>query len=242
MAHDWIGCVHRSATSHDHGGATLSLPCSAPAIDYDAARRQIREEIPTKVKDVHRYIGQMRTAEAAAKDTVNMCAISEYFGRASTAQWQSSHVAGSTRDVDESMLAGKVRSKHLWMFVHRISLRSSRTALLAHTHSWSGDVGVVAPIHYPREGSRNARLCRNLITARIMAPRARVLVACLMAWVLMNVEATPKVDYADVRKQVSHAFAERAHEMSATLAVLQGVSKATAAEIKAVQARCGLSA
>ena len=73
-----------------------------------------------------------------------------------------------------------------------------------------------------------------------MAPRARVLVACLMAWVLMNVEATPKVDYADVRKQVSHAFAERAHEMSATLAALQGVSKATAAEIKAVQARCGL--
>ena len=48
-----------------------------------------------------------------------------------------------------------------------------------------------------------------------------------------------KVNYADVRTQMSHSFEERAHEMTAVLGVLQDVSKATQAGIKAIEAKCG---
>ena len=75
-----------------------------------------------------------------------------------------------------------------------------------------------------------------------MASLVRNMIACLVALVLVSVQAAPKINYADVRTHMSHAFQERAHEMSATLAVLQGVSKATMARIEAVQAKCGTAA
>ena len=67
--------------------------------------------------------------------------------------------------------------------------------------------------------------------------RVVFVLACLVAFVMSA--AASKANYADVRSHVSHAFEERAHEMSAALGVLQEVSKATLAGIKALEAKCG---
>ena len=56
-----------------------------------------------------------------------------------------------------------------------------------------------------------------------------------------SAEAEPQINYSAVRAHVSHAFEERAHEMSAVLSVLQQVSKATVSEIDRVKAKCGTS-
>ena len=70
-----------------------------------------------------------------------------------------------------------------------------------------------------------------------MTSRVAFVLACLMAVVM--VAAASKTNYAEVRTHVSHAFEERAHEMTAVLGVLQDVSKATLAGIKAIEAKCG---
>ena len=49
-----------------------------------------------------------------------------------------------------------------------------------------------------------------------------------------------KVDYANVRARVAHAFAEKAHEMSETVAVLQGLSRETRALVDTINANCGM--
>ena len=48
------------------------------------------------------------------------------------------------------------------------------------------------------------------------------------------------VNYADVRTRVAHAFAEKAHEMSAVIGVLQTLSKETAALTETIQTHCGV--
>ena len=73
----------------------------------------------------------------------------------------------------------------------------------------------------------------------MVASLARVVSSVFIALALVGVDATPKTNYADVRVAVSHAFSERAHEMSATLEAVQEVSRATTAAIKASEAKCG---
>ena len=72
-----------------------------------------------------------------------------------------------------------------------------------------------------------------------MAFRAWAVFVCLLASLFLSAEAEPQINYAAVRAHVSHAFEERSHEMSATLSVLQEVSKATLSEIEKVKAKCG---
>ena len=74
-----------------------------------------------------------------------------------------------------------------------------------------------------------------------MAFRAWAVLAWLLASVFTSAEAEPRMNYAALRAHVSHAFGERAHEMSATLSVLQDVSKATASKIEKAKANCGAS-
>ena len=75
-----------------------------------------------------------------------------------------------------------------------------------------------------------------------MSPRAR---ACalllLLIWSACHGAASQKVNYADVRARVEHAFEERAHEMAATLSVLQEVSKETAALLERINTHCRTS-
>ena len=47
------------------------------------------------------------------------------------------------------------------------------------------------------------------------------------------------VDYALVRARVANAFAEKAHEMSAVVAVLQTLSKETQALVETIHSHCG---
>ena len=51
---------------------------------------------------------------------------------------------------------------------------------------------------------------------------------------------TAKVDYAGVRARVAHAFAEKAHEMTETVAVLQKLSKDTVALVDTINMHCGV--
>jgi len=60
-----------------------------------------------------------------------------------------------------------------------------------------------------------------------------------VALAFVGVDAVTKTNYADVRLGVSHAFHERAHEMSATLDAVQEVSRATLQAIEASKAKCG---
>merc|ERR1719445_851670 len=71
-----------------------------------------------------------------------------------------------------------------------------------------------------------------------MAPRAWSFFACLVS-LLARSRAAPWMGYADMRVHMSHMFQERAHEMSATLVVLQDLSKATLDRIETVQSKCG---
>ena len=75
-----------------------------------------------------------------------------------------------------------------------------------------------------------------------MAFRAWAVFVCLLASAFTSAEAEPQINYAALRAHMPHAFEERAHEMSATLNVLQEVSKATVSEIDKVKAKCGASA
>merc|ERR1711994_1003044 len=45
---------------------------TAPAIDYNAARRQAQEDIAAKTQLAQQYISRLHKAEAAAKDTLTM--------------------------------------------------------------------------------------------------------------------------------------------------------------------------
>lgn len=47
------------------------------------------------------------------------------------------------------------------------------------------------------------------------------------------------VNYADVRTRVAHAFAEKAHEMSAVITLLQTLSKETVALTETIHTHCG---
>ena len=74
-----------------------------------------------------------------------------------------------------------------------------------------------------------------------MAFRAWAVCMCLFFSLFTSAEAEPQMNYAALRAHMSHAFEERAHEMSATLSVLQEVSKATVSKIEKVKAICGAS-
>ena len=52
-----------------------SLLRAAPVVDYDAMRRQLKDEIPAQVEKVRDYTARLHKAEVAAKDTVDLCAI-----------------------------------------------------------------------------------------------------------------------------------------------------------------------
>ena len=66
-----------------------------------------------------------------------------------------------------------------------------------------------------------------------------VAVVVFVALALVGVDAATTTNYADVRLGVSHAFHERAHEMSATLDAVQEVSRATLKAIEVSKAKCG---
>ena len=65
-----------------------------------------------------------------------------------------------------------------------------------------------------------------------------VAVVAFVALALVGVDAVTKTNFADVRLGVSHAFHERAHEMSATLDAVQQVSRATLQAIEVSKAKC----
>ncbi len=44
----------------------------------------------------------------------------------------------------------------------------------------------------------------------------------------------PRADYADVRKRVGHAFAEKANEIADAIAIVQGLSKEAARQLREV--------
>ena len=48
----------------------------------------------------------------------------------------------------------------------------------------------------------------------------------------------PKINYADVRKRVQHAFAEKANEISDAIATVQGLSKEGATIMSEIRAQC----
>ena len=52
---------------------------AAPTVDYDVMRRQVRDETPAKVQQMRQYVARLQKAEAAAKDTVDLCAITVGF-------------------------------------------------------------------------------------------------------------------------------------------------------------------
>ena len=48
---------------------------AAPTVDYDLMRKQVKDETPAKVQQVRQYVARLQKAEAAAKDTVELCTI-----------------------------------------------------------------------------------------------------------------------------------------------------------------------
>ena len=60
----------------------------------------------------------------------------------------------------------------------------------------------------------------------------------ILTFALSPQAALAKINYADVRTGVAHAFEERAHEVAATLQVLLESSKATVAMMDNIEARC----
>ena len=48
----------------------------------------------------------------------------------------------------------------------------------------------------------------------------------------------PKINYADVRKRVQHAFAEKANEISDAIAAVQGLSKEGATIMSEIRSQC----
>ena len=71
--------------------------------------------------------------------------------------------------------------------------------------------------------------------------RVGALFVLVVALVACQCATASKVNYAEVRTRVDHAFEERAHEMTAALSALQGVSKETAALLDRMHAQCGAS-
>ena len=50
-----------------------------------------------------------------------------------------------------------------------------------------------------------------------------------------------RVNYAEVRRKVEHAFAEKAHELHQSLALVQSLSKATLQVLDKLDTHCGAS-
>ena len=48
----------------------------------------------------------------------------------------------------------------------------------------------------------------------------------------------PKINYADVRKRVRYAFAEKAHEIADAIAVVQSLSKEGVALLEEIKTQC----
>jgi DnaJ-domain-containing protein 1 len=48
----------------------------------------------------------------------------------------------------------------------------------------------------------------------------------------------PKINYADVRKRVHHAYAEKANEIADAIAVVQRLSKEGATLLEEIRAQC----
>lgn len=48
----------------------------------------------------------------------------------------------------------------------------------------------------------------------------------------------PKINYADVRKRVSYAFAEKAHEIADAIDVVQSLSKEGVALLEEIKTQC----
>ena len=55
---------------------------------------------------------------------------------------------------------------------------------------------------------------------------------------LLEDYCAPKINYADVRKRVSYAFAEKAHEIADAIAVVQSLSKEGAALLEEIKTQC----
>ena len=75
----------------------------------------------------------------------------------------------------------------------------------------------------------------------LMRAVSKVAFVLLLGVVASAEIAKPSINYADVRINVAHAFEERAHEMTATLAALQEVSKATVALTREIETKCGIA-
>ena len=48
----------------------------------------------------------------------------------------------------------------------------------------------------------------------------------------------PKIDYAEVRKRVSFAFQEKAHEIAEAIGAVQAMSKESAKLLEEIDAQC----
>ena len=59
-----------------------------------------------------------------------------------------------------------------------------------------------------------------------------------MSMKLLKDYCAPKINYADVRKRVQHAFAEKAHEIADAIAVVQSLSKEGATLMEEIRAQC----
>lgn len=71
-----------------------------------------------------------------------------------------------------------------------------------------------------------------------MLTRAHVCIVAFLFCCALTCSFAESINYAEVRTRVSHAFAEKAHEMTETLAVLQDLSKATSAILADIHAQC----
>ena len=72
-----------------------------------------------------------------------------------------------------------------------------------------------------------------------MLPWARMCFLALVFCFALACCSADKVNYAEVRTRVSHAFEEKTHEMLETLASLQELSRETSALLANIDAHCG---
>ena len=85
-------------------------------------------------------------------------------------------------------------------------------------------------------------VCSCLIPALKLISIPSWIRACLLLVLFCFVLArssAERVDYAEVRSRVSHAFEEKTHEMLETLASLQDLSRETSALLANIAATCG---
>ena len=102
---------------------------------------------------------------------------------------------------------------------------------------------------YTFAGTASCRCCLEVLRRSCVAPGVRAILnmlplarMCFLVLVFCFAVAccsAEKVNYAEVRTRVSHAFEEKAHEMLETLASLQELSRETSALLANIDAHCG---